>query len=94
MPDPVEAHAKRGAHWTFNAEKLVEVLAEMRKNGHGKVPSFDHAAGDTHTHTHTHTHTYKLTQQRRWREKLVDVANCAHVELTHTYTHTAQVKQS
>jgi len=46
MPNANEAHAKRGAHWTFNAERLVSTLTAMRNSGSGIVPSFDHAMGD------------------------------------------------
>jgi pantothenate kinase len=28
MPNAVEAHAKRGSHWTFNATRLVQVNVE------------------------------------------------------------------
>lgn len=38
MPDPTLAHAKRGAHWTFNAERLVSTLKSIRKEGSGLVP--------------------------------------------------------
>eukprot|EP00961_Rhodomonas_salina_P041794 561925-Rhodomonas_salina.1 len=30
MSNPVEAHDKRGAHWTFNAERLVQTLVQIR----------------------------------------------------------------
>ena len=38
MPDPALAHAKRGAHWTFNAELCVSTLADIRSKGSGIVP--------------------------------------------------------
>ena len=57
MPDPQLAHARRGAHWTFDAEKFVACVARVRDGGGGGgdggggggavlVPSFDHAVGD------------------------------------------------
>ncbi|CAM9222064.1 unnamed protein product [Ectocarpus fasciculatus] len=44
--DPVEAHRRRGAHWTFNAEKFVSCVSEARRSECGVFPSFDHAAKD------------------------------------------------
>ncbi|KAG5183857.1 phosphoribulokinase/uridine kinase, partial [Tribonema minus] len=46
MPDPAEAHRKRGAHWTFDAPKFLQRLREVRANGRGAFPSFDHCVGD------------------------------------------------
>jgi len=48
MPDPSEAYARRGAHWTFDAEAFLKFLKEV-KFGVGKTlfaPSFDHGVGD------------------------------------------------
>ena len=41
-----EAHRRRGAHWTFNAEKFVSGISDARRSGSGVFPSFDHAAKD------------------------------------------------
>jgi pantothenate kinase len=48
MPNPAEAYARRGAHWTFDAMAFVRCLKEV-KFGVGKTfsaPSFDHGVGD------------------------------------------------
>ncbi|KAL4535108.1 hypothetical protein Ndes2526B_g06019 [Nannochloris sp. 'desiccata'] len=48
MPDPAEAYARRGAHWTFDATAFVNCL-KGAKFGVGKTlsaPSFDHGVGD------------------------------------------------
>lgn len=44
--DPEEAHRRRGAHWTFDAAKLVSDLEHLRIHGQGNFPSFDHSVGD------------------------------------------------
>lgn len=46
MPDPQEAHARRGAHWTFDARAFVDCVRRVRAEGQAAVPSFDHAVGD------------------------------------------------
>lgn len=46
MADPEEAHARRGAPFTFNATKLVDDLIKARDAGKGAFPSFDHGTGD------------------------------------------------
>ncbi|KAG2484293.1 hypothetical protein HYH03_016839 [Edaphochlamys debaryana] len=49
MSDPKEAHARRGAPWTFDAAKFVGAVARVRGAGAGevvRVPSFDHGVGD------------------------------------------------
>ena len=46
MPEPEQAHARRGAPFTFDAEGLVATLARLKRDGAGTVPSFDHAVGD------------------------------------------------
>lgn len=46
MPDPEEAHARRGAPFTFNAAKFVDDLIKARDTGEGDFPSFDHRVGD------------------------------------------------
>ena len=33
MPDPTEAHARRGAHWTFNAQSFVTAIHKLKNNG-------------------------------------------------------------
>ncbi|KAF7804685.1 putative uridine kinase C227.14 isoform X1 [Senna tora] len=46
MEDPEEAHARRGAPWTFNPLRLVTCLNNLRSQGSVYVPSFDHGVGD------------------------------------------------
>mmetsp|Transcript_66564 Transcript_66564/g.210690 ORF Transcript_66564/g.210690 Transcript_66564/m.210690 type:complete len:351 (-) Transcript_66564:259-1311(-) len=47
MNDPVEAHARRGAPFTFDAPRLLACLKDIRAaRGEVRVPSFDHAEGD------------------------------------------------
>ncbi|XP_048138467.1 putative uridine kinase C227.14 isoform X2 [Rhodamnia argentea] len=46
MEDPEEAHARRGAPWTFNPELLLTCLKNLRDQGSVYVPSFDHGIGD------------------------------------------------
>ncbi|WP_411825541.1 uridine kinase [Luteolibacter sp. AS25] len=46
MEDPIEAHERRGAPFTFNAEKLVEDLTRAHESGSGLFPGFDHSKCD------------------------------------------------
>ncbi|XP_047335035.1 putative uridine kinase C227.14 [Impatiens glandulifera] len=46
MEDPEEAHARRGAPWTFAPDLLLECLRTLRSQGSVYVPSFDHGVGD------------------------------------------------
>lgn len=46
MSDPENAHARRGAPFTFDAPRLIQDLREARRRGVGSFPSFDHGAGD------------------------------------------------
>ncbi|KAH8101391.1 P-loop containing nucleoside triphosphate hydrolase protein [Cristinia sonorae] len=54
LPDPVEAHARRGAHWTFDGDGYVAFVRSLRKpiqasagdNGVIRAPSFLHAIKD------------------------------------------------
>ncbi|KAG5356587.1 putative uridine kinase [Yarrowia sp. C11] len=47
MEDPVEAHKRRGAPFTFNAQALVDLIADLHADKSGvEVPSFDHAKKD------------------------------------------------
>lgn len=46
MEDPHEAHLRRGAPFTFNAEKFVHELTVARKAGEGTFPGFEHGIGD------------------------------------------------
>ncbi|CAO2826540.1 unnamed protein product [Amaranthus hypochondriacus] len=46
MEDPEEAHARRGAPWTFDPERLLNCLQTLRTRGSVCVPSFDHGVGD------------------------------------------------
>jgi len=46
MPDPKEAYARRGAHWTFDADAFVACVRKVAATGEASVPSFDHGVGD------------------------------------------------
>ncbi|RFU73812.1 phosphoribulokinase uridine kinase family [Trichoderma arundinaceum] len=52
MPNSVEAFARRGASWTFDAAGVVGLVEELSKSRYGAhkktilAPSFDHAAKD------------------------------------------------
>ncbi|PVV04737.1 hypothetical protein BB560_000752, partial [Smittium megazygosporum] len=47
MPDPELAFRRRGAHWTFDAEKFVEFIKELKSSNDTLfAPSFDHSVGD------------------------------------------------
>lgn len=46
MADAKEAHRRRGAPFTFNAQRFVDEIAEARKRREGRFPSFDHGTGD------------------------------------------------
>ncbi|XXG68143.1 hypothetical protein AAC387_Pa06g1302 [Persea americana] len=46
MENPEEAHARRGAPWTFDPDLLLKCLNTMRSEGSVYVPSFDHGVGD------------------------------------------------
>lgn len=46
LPDPAEAHRRRGAHWTFDGRRFLREVAEARRSGRGSFPGFDHAEGD------------------------------------------------
>jgi pantothenate kinase len=49
MPNPEQAHARRGAAFTFNAAAFVECVKHIAADEHGvcmRVPSFDHGIGD------------------------------------------------
>ena len=47
MPDPAEAHRRRGAHWTFDGEAFVRKVREVRADdGIVMAPGFDHGTGD------------------------------------------------
>ncbi|XP_021770256.1 putative uridine kinase C227.14 [Chenopodium quinoa] len=46
MEDPKEAHARRGAPWTFDPAKLLKCLQTLRSQGSVCAPSFDHGVGD------------------------------------------------
>uniref|UniRef100_A0A0A9CP79 Phosphoribulokinase/uridine kinase domain-containing protein n=1 Tax=Arundo donax TaxID=35708 RepID=A0A0A9CP79_ARUDO len=46
MEDPKEAHARRGAPWTFNPSLLLKCLQTLRTEGSVYAPSFDHGVGD------------------------------------------------
>lgn len=44
--DPHDAHARRGAPFTFDGAKFASKLVELHALGEGAWPSFDHAVGD------------------------------------------------
>lgn len=48
MPDPAQAHARRGAHWTFDAAAYVECVRRVKgKAGEAlSAPAFNHGVGD------------------------------------------------
>lgn len=46
MENPEEAHARRGAPWTFNPDLLLKCLQTLRNQGSVFAPSFDHGVGD------------------------------------------------
>lgn len=46
MEDPKEAHARRGAPWTFDPARLLNCLQTLRSQGSVYAPSFDHGVGD------------------------------------------------
>lgn len=47
MDDPAEAHRRRGAPFTFNAQALVDLIADLHSEKPDvEVPSFDHAKKD------------------------------------------------
>ncbi|KAK9087148.1 hypothetical protein Syun_029542 [Stephania yunnanensis] len=46
MENPKEAHARRGAPWTFDPERLLTCLKTLRSQGSVYVPSFDHGVGN------------------------------------------------
>ena len=46
MENPQHALAKRGAPFTFDSERFVNDIVNLRKTGSGSFPSFDHGTGD------------------------------------------------
>ncbi|PRQ37012.1 putative P-loop containing nucleoside triphosphate hydrolase [Rosa chinensis] len=46
VENPEEAHARRGAPWTFNPELLLKSLKTLRSQGSVYASSFDHGVGD------------------------------------------------
>ncbi|KAK9281128.1 hypothetical protein L1049_004021 [Liquidambar formosana] len=46
MENPEEAHARRGAPWTFDPSLLLTCLKTLRNQGSVYAPSFDHGVGD------------------------------------------------
>ncbi|KAK1287791.1 hypothetical protein QJS10_CPB19g01111 [Acorus calamus] len=46
MEDPKEAHARRGAPWTFDPALLLKCLNTLQSQGYVYAPSFDHGVGD------------------------------------------------
>lgn len=50
MDDPVEAHARRGAEFTFDADRFVKDMKKAAVYGVASFPSFDHAKKDPEQH--------------------------------------------
>lgn len=48
MPDPKNAHARRGAAFTFNAPAFLSLVRQIRQSSSETIyaPSFDHAKKD------------------------------------------------
>lgn len=46
MPNAEEAHARRGAPFTFDASAFEQAARRLRAEGEGTWPTFDHAEGD------------------------------------------------
>ena len=46
MADPVHAHARRGAEFTFDSQKFVKDVKAGFHKGQGSFPDFDHAKKD------------------------------------------------
>lgn len=46
MPNPTEAHNRRGACWTFDSQYLYKKLVEVKNSDEASVPSFEHHIGD------------------------------------------------
>lgn len=46
LDNPVKAHARRGAPFTFDVQRFVHDLQLARSTGNGSFPSFDHGIGD------------------------------------------------
>jgi len=46
MSDPLFAHSRRGAYWTFDEVGFVDMVQNLRATGSAVVPSFDHTVGD------------------------------------------------
>lgn len=50
LPEPSVAHARRGAHWTFDAEAFADTVQDVadayERAEDVDVPTFDHAAGE------------------------------------------------
>lgn len=58
--DPEAALARRGAHWTFDAEAFVSALTKLRETGAGSFPSFMHGVGDPVDHSIEVTAQHKI----------------------------------
>lgn len=46
MDDPVHAHARRGAEFTFDSQRFVDDIRLASLYGYGSFPDFDHAKKD------------------------------------------------
>ncbi|CAK0784266.1 hypothetical protein CVIRNUC_007470 [Coccomyxa viridis] len=83
LPNPEEAYARRGAPWTFNAGAFLQALLQLRQDGEGLFPSFDHAVGDPkEAEIHIEPHhrvvliegNYLLLDEEPWRG-IKDIVN-------------------
>eukprot|EP00123_Amoebidium_parasiticum_P014134 comp22351_c0_seq1/m.33271 comp22351_c0_seq1/g.33271 ORF comp22351_c0_seq1/g.33271 comp22351_c0_seq1/m.33271 type:complete len:227 (-) comp22351_c0_seq1:703-1383(-) len=46
MPDPADAHRRRGAPWTFDSGRMLECLQRLKESGSGSLPNFEHSVKD------------------------------------------------
>jgi pantothenate kinase len=60
MDDPQQAHLRRGAPFTFNANRFVDELIKARAIGEGSFPGFDHAVGDPVENEITLSRSHKI----------------------------------
>jgi len=90
MEDPTEAHARRGAHWTFNPASLIKSLQQLRSQGWAHLPSFDHGVGDpvemdiqvTHQHQVVVVEgNYLLLEEGDWKSLKSVFDECWFVEI-------------
>lgn len=79
MPDPEHAHARRGAHFTFDASKFLSLVQSLRLPLGEPIhaPSFDHAVKDPKENDITILPTHRIViiegnyvalDKETWRE--------------------------